>query len=146
MGPNDTIEIQKHKVVVITGASSGIGRATALAFAKRHASLVLIARNEAALRDVAGQCEKLGGRALVVNADVADENALKDAARAAVASFGKIDVWFNDAAVTLFGKFEDVPSDAFRRVVETNLFGYVNGARAALPQFRAQGYGVLINM
>ena len=134
------------KTIVITGASSGIGRATALAFAKKKANVVLVARRENALKDLAGECEQLGGKALIVPADVTDENAMKNVAHRAIETYGKIDVWVNDAAVTLFGRFEETPSEAFRRVMETNFFGYVNGARAVMPHFREKGRGTLINV
>lgn len=133
-------------VVVITGASSGIGRATALEFAGRGARLVLTARRGPALREVASECEARGGRARAVAGDVTDESALRAVAAAAIESHGRIDVWVNNAGVTLFSRFEDAPADAYRRVIETNLFGCINGARAALPWFREQGEGVLINV
>ncbi|AUX48765.1 short-chain dehydrogenase [Sorangium cellulosum] len=136
----------RNPVVVITGASSGIGRATALAFAERGAAVVLSARREQPLRDVAAACEQAGGKALVVPADVTNEAAVLEIARRAAESFGRLDVWVNNAAVTLFGLFEQTPSEPYRRVIETNLFGYIHGARAALAQFRRQGSGVLINV
>ena len=135
----------RDAVVVITGASSGIGRATARAFAQRGATVVVAARREQALREVATECEQLGGRALAVPTDVTDEAAVQALARRAVESFGRVDVWVNNAAVTAFGRFEETPPEAYRRVIETNLFGYIYGARAALPIFREQGSGVLIN-
>ena len=133
-------------VVVVTGASSGIGRATALAFAEKGANLVLAARREWALREVAAECEQRGARALVVPTDVTDEAAVQELAGSAVGHFGRIDVWVNNAAVTLFARFEDAPPADYRRVIETNLFGYVHGARAAMPLFYRQGSGVLINV
>lgn len=136
----------RDSVVVITGASSGIGRATARAFAEKGASVVLAARREETLQEVATECRNLGARALVVPTDVTDEEATQELARRTVENFGRIDVWVNNAAVTLFGRFEEAPSDAYRRVFETNLFGYIHGARAALPYFREQGSGVLINV
>ncbi|HYO72361.1 MAG TPA: SDR family oxidoreductase, partial [Archangium sp.] len=132
-------------VVVITGASSGIGRATALAFARHGAKVVLAARNPQPLHEVASQCAELGGEALVVPTDVTDEAAVKELAHRAVERFGRLDVWVNNAAVTGFGFFEDTPPDVFRRIIDTNFFGYVHGARAALPYFHDQGSGVLIN-
>jgi NAD(P)-dependent dehydrogenase (short-subunit alcohol dehydrogenase family) len=132
--------------VVVTGASSGIGRATARLFAKHGARVVLAARSEQSLREVAGECEEVGGQALVVPTDVTDEEAVRELARQSVEVFGRIDVWVNNAGVMVYGPFEDVPTDVFRRVIETNLFGQIHGARAALSRFREQGGGVLINM
>lgn len=129
----------------MTGASSGIGRATALDFARRGGRVVLAARRAAALEDVARECREAGGEALAVPTDVTDERAVEQLAHAAAERFGRIDVWVNNAGVALFARFEETPPEAFRRVVETNLFGYVHGARAVLPWFRKQGGGVLIN-
>ncbi|MGX2041430.1 SDR family oxidoreductase [Methylocaldum sp. MU1018] len=133
-------------VIVITGASSGIGRATAMKAAERHATVVLAARQADVLREVARECEQIGGRALAVKTDVTDEEQVRHLAHRAVQAYGRIDAWVNDAAVTMLSRFEDAPADAFRRVIETNFFGYVHGARAVLPHFRKQGYGVLINV
>lgn len=133
------------KVVVITGASGGIGRAAAVAFARQGASLVLTARREDALHEVAKLCERHGVRTLVVPADVTDEASVQEVARLGHDVFGRIDVWVNNAAVSAYGRFEDTPSEVFRRVIETNFFGYVHGARAALPYLREHG-GVLVNV
>jgi short-subunit dehydrogenase len=133
-------------VIVITGASTGIGRAAAVEFARRDATVVVSSRREETLRSLAQQCEKLGGRALAIAADVTDQQAIQDLARQVIETFGRIDVWINNAAVTLFARFEQAPPEAYRRVIETNLFGCVHGARAALPYFREQGSGILINI
>ena len=134
------------QVVVITGASRGIGRATARLFAERGASVVLAARSEGALLEAATECEALGGRALVVPTDVADWKAVERLARQTVEHFGRVDVWVNNAVLVAVGRLENVPPDANRRVVEANLLGYIYGAQAVLPRFREQGSGVLINM
>jgi NAD(P)-dependent dehydrogenase (short-subunit alcohol dehydrogenase family) len=133
-------------VVVITGASRGIGRATARHFAEGGASVVLAARSEGALLGLATECEALGGRALAVPTDVAEWGSVKELARRSVEHFGRIDVWVNNAVLAAVGRLEEVSPEANRRVVEANLLGYVNGAQAALPRFREQGSGVLINM
>lgn len=132
-------------VVVITGASSGIGRAAALAFAREGACLVLAARREHLLNEVVRECGEHGGEAIAIRTDVTDPHAVELLAQAAERRFGRIDVWINNAGVTAIGRFERLPADAFRQVIETNLFGCVNGARAALARFAAQGEGILIN-
>lgn len=133
-------------VVVITGASSGIGRGTALALAERGACVVLAARSEESLRAAAAECERAGGRAVTVPTDVTDQAAVHALAERAIEAFGRIDVWVNCAAVIAFGEFEKTPADVYRRVIETNLFGQIHGARAALPHFRTRGTGVLVNI
>jgi short-subunit dehydrogenase len=133
-------------VVVITGASSGIGRATARMFAGRGSAVVAAARREEALEQVAQECRNVGGKALVVPTDVAKEDQVRALAEKALESFGRIDVWVNNAAVSLFGRFEETPPEIYDNVIQVNLFGYIYGARAALPIFREQGHGVLINV
>ena len=134
-----------QSVVVITGASSGIGRAAARMFAGAGSSVVLAARREQPLGQAAAECEEQGASALAVPTDVRDQGAVDRLATAAVDRFGRIDVWINNAGVTLFGSFEDSPPELWREVVETNFFGYVNGARAAVREFRRRGSGTLIN-
>ena len=133
-------------VVVITGGSSGIGRAAARAFAREGSRLVLAARAVEPLQLVAEECGRHGAEALVVPTDVRDEEAVRALAERAVARFGRLDVWVNCAGVIAYGRFGDVPPEIFRAVVETNFFGQVHGARACLPRFREQRSGVLINM
>lgn len=135
-----------ESVVVVTGASSGIGEATALRVAKKGARVVLAARREEPLEKVARKCRELGGEPLVVKTDVTREEDVKALAQRAIEKFGRIDVWINNAGVYMLSRFENTPPDAFRQVIETNFFGYVHGARAVLPQFRKQGHGTLINV
>ena len=136
----------KDSVAVVTGASSGIGRAAALELAQRGCTLVLAARREAALQELAEECERLGARALAVPVDVSDEQAVRQLARRTIETFGRIDIWVNNAAVTVFGRFEETPTDALRRVIDVNLLGYIYGARAVIPYLREQNSGVLINV
>lgn len=134
------------EVVVITGASSGIGRATALAFAGKGVAVVVAARRKDALEKVVGECESRGARALAVPTDVSDPEAVEELGRLAVEHFGRIDVWVNGAAVSVYGPILDVPLDDFRRVLDVNVMGYVHGARVALGHMRDQGSGVLVNV
>ena len=136
----------EEAVVVITGASSGIGRAAALRFARRGSSLALCARSQPALEEVAAGCEAAGAKVLVRSLDVADEAAVEQLAADTVARFGRIDVWVNNAGVIAYGRFAEIPTEVFRQVIETNLMGQVHGARAALRRFEDQGSGVLINL
>ncbi len=131
-------------VTVITGASSGIGRATALKLARPGARLVLAGRSESSLIDVAAECRRRGAEALVTVADVSNESDVQELATAAVRRFGRIDVWIGAASAFSYGTFENTPPDVFRQVLETTFFGQVYGARAVLPQFRKQGGGVLV--
>ncbi|GIE21735.1 SDR family NAD(P)-dependent oxidoreductase [Winogradskya humida] len=129
------------RVVVLTGGSSGIGRAAALAFAARGDKVVLAARGLADLEKVAAAC---GGAALVVPTDISVRAEVEDLADAAVDQFGRIDVWVDTAAVMAYGRFEDIPPHVFDRTVTTDLLGSANVARAALRIFRTQRRGTLI--
>jgi NAD(P)-dependent dehydrogenase (short-subunit alcohol dehydrogenase family) len=136
----------EQAVVAITGATSGIGRASALRFARRGSSLALCARAPEPLDGVRRECEAAGAAVLTRPLDVSDEEAVEAFARDAEERFGRIDVWLNNAGVIAYGEFLQIPSEVFRQVVETNLMGQVHGARAALRRFRPQGAGVLINL
>ncbi|HEY0444629.1 MAG TPA: SDR family oxidoreductase [Candidatus Limnocylindrales bacterium] len=132
-------------VAVVTGASSGIGRATALELARRGASVVVAARRDEPLASLVEECRQAGGDALGLVADVTDEAAVELLARSAVERFGRLDVWVNNAGVTIFGTLEETPMESIRRMFDVNVFGYLNGARAALRIFREQGRGTIIN-
>ncbi len=133
------------QVVVITGASSGIGREAARRFARRGARVVLVARGWEALQAAAEEAQREGGPVLTVAADVADWAQVRQVAARAVEAFGRIDTWVNNAAVTVYGTFEQIPVEEFRRVVEVVLMGHVHGAKAALPYLKQAG-GTLIGI
>lgn len=134
------------QVVVITGASSGIGRESALRFGRAGASVVLAARNAEALRDVAAEIERIGGRALAVPADVGDWDAVEALARATVEHFGRIDTWVNGAGVTEYAEAERMRIEEIDRIVRVNLLGQIYGCKAAIPHLRAAGGGTIINI
>lgn len=132
------------QVVVVLGASSGIGRESALRLAERGARLVVAARNEAALQSLVDQITAHGGEVIRVVCDVADPDQVEAVAEAAVGAFGRIDTWVNVAGVLVLAPFEDTEPAEFRRLMEVNYLGQVHGARAALPRLRASGGGALI--
>src|SRR5688572_6752187 len=134
----------RNKTVVITGASSGAGRAIAIEFAKQHAKLVLTARRKEALEEVAMECNSLGAETMVVPTDTRDAAAVHELASTAAVR-GSIDIWINNAGVLAAGVMEEVPAEVNEDVIRTNLLGYVHGAHAVLPYFKRQGYGILVN-
>jgi short-subunit dehydrogenase len=134
-----------EQVLVITGATSGIGLATARLAAQRGAKVVLASRDETDLATVAGDIRAGGGEAMPVVADVADLGALQAVADAAVRAYGRIDTWVNNAGVSMYGRIDQVALADARRLFETNYWGVVHGSLAALPHLKRQG-GVLINV
>ena len=145
--PGDAAPGPAGQVVVITGASSGIGHATALAFARQGARLVLAARNPDTLAPVAMACRDAGAAAaLGVPTDVTDARAVERLADTALRHHGRIDVWVNSVGVGAVGRFDQTPLAAHRRVVEANLLGHLHGAHVALRHFRTRGQGTLINL
>ncbi|HSI47515.1 MAG TPA: SDR family oxidoreductase [Ideonella sp.] len=135
-----------NPVVVLTGASSGIGRASALALARQGARLVLAARGRDGLESIAAECRAFGAETLIVPTDVTDATMVQALADAAIGRFGGIDVWINNVGVGAVGRFEETPAQAHRRIIETNLIGQMNGAHAVVPHFRQRQQGTLINM
>jgi short-subunit dehydrogenase len=135
----------RNKTVVITGASSGAGRAIAEIFAKEGASLVLGARGIDALYEVADNCELLGARVAVMEIDVTIAADLINLAALAVKFNKQIDIWINNAGVLAVGPFDEIPVQIHDQVIKTNLMGYMYGAHAVIPYFKRQAYGILIN-
>jgi NAD(P)-dependent dehydrogenase (short-subunit alcohol dehydrogenase family) len=133
-------------VVVITGASAGVGRATARAFARCGASVALLARGEDGLRAAAGEVLADGGRTLVVPVDVADWRAVEAAADRVEAELGPIDVWVNNAMATIFAPFQEITPEEFERATAVTYLGAVNGTRAALRRMTPRGRGRILNV
>jgi short-subunit dehydrogenase len=134
-----------EQTIVITGATSGIGLATARMAAKKGAKLMLVARNEKALSELADELSADGTRVIFAIADVGDELALRKAAEMTKANFGGFDTWVNNAGASVYGRIMDVETEDLRRVFETNLWGVVYGSRIAVETLRETG-GALINV
>jgi len=133
-------------VVVITGASSGIGKASARQFAEKGARLVLAARRKNVLDDLVDELEEQGVEAIAVEADVSNSNDVQQIAKRAIQEFGRIDVWVNNAGVGAVGRFDEIPLAEHEQLIKTNLMGVIYGASAALKHFRKRRQGVLINV
>lgn len=133
-----------EQVVVVFGASSGIGRETALRFGRKGASVVIAARDREGLESLAEEIRQEGGRATVVQAEAADFDQVKGVADAAVNAYGRLDTWVHVAAVTQYARFDETTPEEFRRIVDVNLMGATYGAMAALPHLKAEGRGALI--
>ncbi|HEX8602808.1 MAG TPA: SDR family oxidoreductase, partial [Pseudoduganella sp.] len=136
-----------RQVIVITGASSGIGLATARDAAQRGASLVLVSRSGDVLEAVAGTIAAEGAQVLSVAADMADRKQVEHVAAEALARFGRIDTWVNNAGCTIYGRLDEVSEADSRRLFETNFWGMVYGSLEAVEHFRKRpGGGKLINV
>src|SRR5690606_27397927 len=136
----------RQQVVMITGASAGVGRAVARLFAERGAAIGLLARGAAGLEGARQDVEALGGRALVLQADVADADAVERAAGRLDQAFGSIDVWINNAMASVFSPVVDTPADEFKRVSEVTYLGVVHGTLAALRRMRRRDRGIIIQV
>jgi len=132
--------------IVIMGASSGIGAATAIAFARQGAQLVLGARGKEGLEDIAWRCRQAGGTATVKVVDATDADAVASFARFARRELGQIDLWFSNVGAGVVGKYAEVPLADHHRVIETNLVSHMNDAHAVLPIFLEQDHGIWVNM
>jgi NAD(P)-dependent dehydrogenase (short-subunit alcohol dehydrogenase family) len=136
----------RRLVVAVTGASSGVGRASAQAFARKGAAVGLIARGPDALRATAREVVALGGRALTAPADVADAEALEQAAKTIEQELGPIDVWVNNAMASVFAPVSETSPEEFRRVTEVTYLGVVYGTLCALRRMRSRGAGVIVQV
>ncbi len=145
IGPDDRQRIA-GKTFVITGASSGFGRGVALALAGQGANVVLAARRVTVLEEVADEVRSRGGVPWWWRPSAGKPEDIRRLAAAAVARFGAVDVWINNAGVVAIGRFEDIPVEDHARLVQTNVMGVIYGSHAAMRLFRAQGHGTLVNV
>jgi len=138
--------MQTSEVVVITGASAGVGRATAQAFGKRGAKVGLIARGKDGLDAAKREIEEAGGDAIVLPLDVSDENAVEQAAADVERAFGPIDIWVNNAMLSVFSPIMQMTAEDYRRVTDVTYLGYVWGTLAALRRMKPRDRGVIVQV
>src|SRR5688572_414069 len=136
----------RNKVVVVTGASSGVGRAISRALGREGARVGLIARGAEGLSAAADEVRQGGGEALVLPLDLADSSAVESAADQVVGTWGAIDAWVNNAMVSVFAPISETTPEEFRRVIEVNYLGTVHGTLAALRHMRARDSGVIVQI
>lgn len=137
----------KNQVIIITGASNSIGKATVRMAASAGARVVMVSRDEAALQELADEVSRTGGDAMYVTADVGRENDVTRISRSAIRTYGAFDTWINAAGTAVFGNCLDAPLDDMRRFMDTSFWGIVNGSRAAIHHFKQTGQsGTLINI
>src|SRR6478735_9853044 len=135
-----------RRVVAVTGASGGIGRATVREFARRGDAVALLARGERGLAAAAEEVEALGAPALVLPVDVADADAVEDAVARIEKDLGPIDVWVNVAFTSVFSLFDDITPEEYRRATEVSYLGYVYATMAVLPQMKARNRGTIVHV
>jgi len=136
----------RAEVVVVTGASAGVGRAVAEAFARRGAHLGLLARGQAGLEGARESVERLGGKAIAIPTDTADYDAVEAAAQQVEDTFGPIDIWVNDALTTVFAEFLEMTPAEYRRVTEVTYLGFVHGTMAALKRMVPRNRGKIVQV
>ena len=136
----------RAQIVVVSGASAGVGRATALAFAKEGAAVALLARCAERLQAAADEITALGGKALVIPVDVADAEQVNQAAARVEEEFGPIDVWVNNAMVTVLSRALEMTAEEYRRVTEVSYLGTVHGTLAALKRMRIHNRGTIVQV
>ena len=134
------------QVVMITGASAGVGRAVAIEFARRGAAIGLLARGRAGLEGARRDVEAAGGRALILQADVADSEAVERAAAQLEEAFGPVDVWVNNAMASVYARIVDTPPEEFKRVTDVTYLGLVHGTLTALRRMRPRDRGVIVQV
>ncbi|MBW4447317.1 MAG: SDR family NAD(P)-dependent oxidoreductase [Spirirestis rafaelensis WJT71-NPBG6] len=135
-----------QQVVAIVGASSGIGRETALRFAKKKAKVVVAARSQSGLATLVEEIKQLGGEAIAVVADVSEFEQVKAIADQAVAVYGRLDTWVHVSGTSVVAPFDQITPEEFRRIIDVNLNGQVYGAMVALPHLKKEGRGALIHI
>ncbi|GAB1541270.1 SDR family oxidoreductase [Scytonema sp. NUACC21] len=135
-----------QQVVAVVGASSGIGRETAVKFAQRGAKVMVAARSESGLKCLVSQIERFGGTAAYIVADVSDFEQVKAIASQTVALYGRLDTWVHTAATGVLARFDQITPEEFQRVIDVSLMGQVYGAMAALPYLKQEGRGALIHI
>jgi NAD(P)-dependent dehydrogenase (short-subunit alcohol dehydrogenase family) len=138
--------VKTPEIVVITGASAGLGRAIVREFARQGAYVALLARSKERLDDAAAEVREMGGRALVIPLDMADAEAVERAAAQVEETFGAIDVWVNNAMVTVFSPVDEMKPDEYRRVTEVTYLGYVHGTMAALKRMKPRNQGTIVQV
>jgi NADP-dependent 3-hydroxy acid dehydrogenase YdfG len=138
--------MKEHPVVVITGASAGLGRAVAQAYAKRGAKIGLLARNPEALTGARKECEDLGGTAIFIPTDVSDADAVENAASQIEEQLGPIDIWINDAMVSVFSPVKEMQASDYKRVTDVLYLGFVHGTLSALRRMLPRDRGTIIQI